>query len=107
MSSVKRAALGARAHSGWAAVVAVAQSDGTPVVIDRRRIELATRAVPGFPQPYHAAEKLSLNRAEKLVDDCIEAARRQGHEAFGELAADLSARGYAVTACGILAGSGR
>ena len=35
------AALGLRAHSGWAALVAVAGTRGAPAVIDRRRIELA------------------------------------------------------------------
>jgi hypothetical protein len=112
-----RAALGARAHSGWAAVVAVSdavdESDGAPAVIDRRRIELATGAVPGFPQPYHAAEGLPLEggkkmpRAEKLVRDCVEAARRLAQEAFSAAIDDLAGRGYRVVACGILAGSGR
>src|SRR5712692_8847232 len=62
---VTRAALGLRAHSGWAALVVVAGSlrstavlsvpsvPSAPCVINRRRIELAA---PGIPkQPYHAA----------------------------------------------------
>src|SRR5262245_58392432 len=102
-----QAALGARAHSGWAALVAVTQADGVLAVIERRRIDLATRAVPGFPQPYHAAEDLPLIRAEKLVNDCVEAAGRLAQEAFAAAIRDLGVRGYRVVGCGILAGSGR
>jgi len=101
------AALGARAHSGWAAVVALAESDGAMIVIDRRRIELATPEVRGFPQPYHAAEPLPLARAEKLVNACKDAARRLAQEAFAATIREMAARGYRVETCGILAGSGR
>lgn len=38
-----KVALGMRAHSGWAVVVAVAGDDA----VLRRRIELCDRAVPG------------------------------------------------------------
>ena len=52
-------ALGFRAHSGWAALVAVAGSPRPacppiePLVIDRRRIELARAGVPVQPYPGH------------------------------------------------------
>ena len=35
------AALGLRAHSGWAALVAVGGGPASPQVLDRRRIEMA------------------------------------------------------------------
>jgi hypothetical protein len=72
MSNAARAALGFRAHSGWAGVVVVA-GPRSPTVIDRRRIELIG---PGIPkQPYHAAEKLDLKEAEKLVGRRMAGAR--------------------------------
>src|SRR5882762_6158032 len=36
-----QAALGLRAHSGWAALIAVGGSAASPEVLDRRRIEMA------------------------------------------------------------------
>jgi hypothetical protein len=55
-------ALGFRAHSGWAAVVAVG---GTVEVIARYRIVTAK-----VKQPYHAAEPLGLSDAVALIRDC-------------------------------------
>ena len=102
-----RAALGCRAHSGWAALVAVASLDGELAVIERRRIELAHPSVEGFPQPYHAAEGLTLTRAAELVNTCIRAANDTAKEALARAVDDLRGRGFQVKVCGILAGSGR
>jgi len=102
-----RAALGARAHSGWAILVAVAGSARFIRVLDRRRISLADPAVPGFPQPYHAAEPLPLQQAEQLVRRCVEASGRLAEQAFRAAIIDLRTKGYEVTACGILVRLGR
>ncbi len=64
------AALGFRAHSGWAALVVVAGPPRSPAVIDRRRIELVDPGIPGSKQPYHAAQKLDLKKAEEVVRRC-------------------------------------
>src|SRR5437879_6805545 len=74
-NALKHAALGFRAHSGWAALVVVAAPSRSPAVIDRRRIELVDLGIP--KQPYHAAQKLDLKEAEELV--------RRGHERAGRL----------------------
>jgi hypothetical protein len=47
-----RAAVGFRCHSGWAVLVVVSGSTGSPVLLDRRRIELVDQSLPR--QPYHA-----------------------------------------------------
>lgn len=47
------AALGFRAHSGWAAMVALAGALNAPLVVDRRRLELADPHRTGPMQPYH------------------------------------------------------
>ena len=61
------AALGFRAHSGWAALVAVAGTPQSGQVLLRRRIELADPKVPGSKQPYHAAEGEKFPKAEKII----------------------------------------
>ena len=49
-------AFGLKAHSGWAALVAVGEHHGDIALTDRRRIELVKESWQ--KQPYHAAEKL-------------------------------------------------
>ncbi len=44
---MKTAAIGARMHSGWGALVAVSNSAGTIEVIDRRRIAVTPPGTPG------------------------------------------------------------
>ncbi len=99
------AALGLRAHSGWAVLVVVSGSQRLPAVIDRRRIELVA---PGIPkQPYHAAEKLDLKEAEKLVRRCTATARSLARRAFRAVTNDLRENNVELIGCGLLLGSGR
>ena len=106
MSRPVPAAIGLRAHSGWAALVAVAGSPESPVVLDRRRIEIADRSIPASVQPYHAAQELGLGRAEKFLERCEDAARSLAQHALRK-AIDSLDGGHQVVACGILLGSGR
>jgi hypothetical protein len=101
------AALGFRAHSGWAAMVALSGPLRSPSVIDRRRVELADRAVAGFPQPYHAAEPLEFEAAERLIGRCVESAGMLAREAMDEIVQDLRGVGYQVRGAGLLLASGR
>jgi hypothetical protein len=60
------AALGAALHNGWAIAVTVTNGGDGPVVIDRRRLELADPKLPS--QPYHHESlELELPEAESLV----------------------------------------
>lgn len=98
-------ALGLRAHSGWAALVALAGPPGSPAVADRRRVTLAG---PGIPkQPYHAAENLRLEKATELIRHCVRGSRGLARQAFRETIADARRKGYVVVACGQLLASGR
>lgn len=99
------AAFGLRAHSGWAALVAVAGTPASPSVVDRRRIGLAGAGIP--KQPYHAAEDLGLEKAEELIRRCVQGSRRLAIRALGEAVGDLRRDGYEVRACGLLLASGR
>lgn len=66
----QKIAVGFRVHSGWAAAVVVAGSIDEPVVLDRRRIVIADRAIPGSKQPFHASEDLPIEKAEQLIGKC-------------------------------------
>jgi len=103
----RAAALGLRAHSGWAAVVAVAGTLSRPEILDRRRIEIAERSIPGSLQPYHAAEKLPLEKAGKLLERCEAGSAKLAHEALGRLISDLATKGFSIEGFGLLLASGR
>src|SRR5262245_23604157 len=100
-------AIGLRAHSGWAAMVALAESPGKLAIVDRRRINLADPEVFGFPQPYPAAEKAPTAKARQLVVACVVASRRLAEDGIRSAVEDLHLQGLKVVACGILGGSGR
>ncbi len=107
ISATTRAALGLRAHSGWAVLVVVAGPPRSPKVIERRRIELADPGTPGSKQPYHAAERLDLKEAAKLVRRCADEAKRLARRAFRAIIHEVRERGHDVVGCGILLASGR
>src|SRR5579864_1921823 len=104
---MKRAALGFRAHSGWAAVVAIAGSQRTPEVIYRSRVDLVDRGIKGSGQPYHIARKLDLSRAEKFIREAINATRKMARSGLTKIIDELSANGHTAVACGIVLASGR
>ncbi len=99
------AAVGLRAHSGWAALVVVAGPPRSPAVIERRRIELVDHGIPR--QPYHAAKKLDLQEAAELVRRCAHRARLLARRALREVVKDLHTKGHDVVGCGLLLSSGR
>ncbi len=100
-------AIGLRAHSGWAALVAVAGTPQSARVLLRRRIELADPRLPASKQPYHAAEGKTLPAAERIIDRSSGDACRLGGRALGEVLSELEKRKHRVVACGLLLASGR
>lgn len=100
-------ALGLRAHSGWAALVALAGPPSSPVVVDRRRIELADAAITGSKQPYHEAEDKKPREAERLLTRCMDSSRALAREGLRAVVDELRARHHRVAGCGVLLGSGR
>ena len=87
--------------------MAVAGTPRRPEILDRRRIEIADRRIPGSVQPYHAAEGLPLAKAKRLLERCEAGSAKLAHKAVGDLARDLTARGYRIAGCGLLLASGR
>src|SRR5262245_25714972 len=100
-----RIALGLKAHSGWAALVAVGVAEGGIRVVDRRRIELVDQADALWSkQPYHAAEGLDPSEAHKVVKRGIEAARQTALREVGAAVERARKDGHTVAACAVLVG---
>jgi hypothetical protein len=102
-----RAAIGLRAHSGWAALVGVAGSAAGIEIVERRRIELADPDVPGSKQPYHEAEGLPPHEARELLDRLEASAESLARDAFDGVLHGLARKGQEPRACGLLVASGR
>ncbi|HEV2349478.1 MAG TPA: hypothetical protein VG028_06480 [Terriglobia bacterium] len=107
IAQLTRAALGFRAHSGWVAVVAVAGDTRSPKVVGRSRVELASLEIPRPVQPYHAAQKMELKKAEAHIARFAEEARNFAAKAMRDVVQELRIQGYQVVSCGIVSGSGR
>lgn len=104
---MKPAALGFRAHSGWAVLVAVAGDQHMPDVIGRRRLDLVHADSPGAKQPYHAAAEMDFAKAEKFIARAMENTREMAQEALTPAIDGLRAKDYQPVTCGILLASGR
>ena len=101
------AALGFRAHSGWAAVVVVSGTPAAPVILDRRRIEIADPKVRGSKQPFHAAEPLPFKEAEQFIRRCTASTNALAERAVQGVVDGAEEKGYRVAGCGLLTASGR
>ena len=86
-----RVALGFRAHSGWAAMVALRDPVAAPLVVQRRRLELMDRGGSCPAQPYHAAQEMALNDAETFLQECAETAEALAIKAVRDAVAGLAA----------------
>ena len=104
---MKQATVGFRAHSGWAAMVAVSVEKGAPTVLARERIELVETFTYRFRQPHHTAEKLPLGEARKFVALVEVEAARLAHRAIHELQSELERQGIQATSCSLLMASGK
>lgn len=101
-----RISFGFKAHSGWAALVALGEAGGALVVTDRHRVELADLAGGVWArQPYHAAEGLPPARARKVVQDGIAIARRLAVSEMKAALVRAKAGGHTVAGCAVLVGT--
>ena len=100
-------ALGWKAHSGWAALVAVGRDRARgPVLVDRRRVELVPADESWARQPYHAAERLAREAAHDLVRRGIASAERVAAREIAAAVERARVAGHAVRACAVLVGAG-
>ena len=84
--------VGVADHNGWAALVCVSVKDGSPEVIDRRRVELIE---PGLPkQPYeHETAGMNAAEAERLVQEVRDSAAHCAEQALSRLRSGLGTAG--------------
>lgn len=105
MARAERVALGLRAHSGWAVLVALSGPVSAPVVVDRRRLELCDKSFPR--QPYHAAEDLPAAKAEALVGRSLGTAAKLARAALLAAVETRRRDGQDVAGAGLLLSSSR
>jgi hypothetical protein len=98
-------ALGWKAHTGWAVVVALADPGSGLEIVAKRRIDMAS----SFDQAavYHAARKLSFPSAEAFILSSEERFERVARAAISALAAELFAAGWDLVASAIASGTGK
>ena len=104
---LKSAGIGFRAHSGWAAVVAMAGPIATPVVVRRGRVEMCNRGVHREGQPYHAAAEMPLDEAREFLAECALTASGMAELAIRGLLAEFREKGYRIAKACILNAAGR
>jgi hypothetical protein len=96
-------ALGLRAHSGWAALVALGAPNGSLALVDRRRIELAEEADWHWAKaPYHAADGLEPDDARALVKRAIASSRRLAVRELRAAAKRARRDAHEIAACAVL-----
>jgi hypothetical protein len=98
------AAIGLRAHSGWAALVAIVAPLDSPAVISRKRIVIADPDFPGSKQPYHFVESMSLSDASAIVARCWKSSLELAVDALVAEKRSLAAKGFDAQVCGVLQG---
>ena len=98
------AALGFRAHSGWAVLVAVAGPAAGPDLVLRRRVELSRRTPR---QPFHAAEGCPFAAAEALIRRATDEAAGLAEQAVAAAVDELRAAGHHPVSSGHLLSAGR
>ena len=97
-----RAALGVRSHSGWAAYVVLVGDAKNPELVERGHLELCDPSIHGSKQPFHWAEPMPARAAEKFIARCT-----QSTAALAEAAVAQLVERYPISACCVLAASGK
>lgn len=96
-------ALGLKARTGRATLIALGGASGEPVFIERTELRL----LPGGDRaPYHAAEGLEPSDARESVRRSIEAAHRLAEAGIHDAAQRLSEVGHTVSGCAVMVGTG-
>ena len=98
-----RAALGVRAHSGWAAFVVLGGTVAAPEILKRGRMELCDASIKGSKQPFHEAEPLPFDEGSRFIARCSKATAALADKALAQIQSEVSPLG----ACCILTASGR
>jgi len=103
LEGARRAALGVRTHSGWAAYVVLDGAPSEPSILFRGLMQLCDAKIEGSKQPFHHAEPMSFEAAETFLGRCRTSSRSLAGSAIGEI---VRVHG-GLKACCILTASGR
>jgi len=98
---------GLKAHSGWAALIALGRSPKDAwTLVDRRRLDLLTpEEMTWAKQPFHAAEDLPPGEAKRLIARARRASRRGAERAVHDALRSAHDAGHTVFACAVLQGT--
>ena len=99
------AALGFRAHTGWAALVVVAGGLTRPVVVSRGRAELGDPSGRIRRAVYHAARALEPAGAAALVEAAEQIAAEQAAAAFERTLREAREEDAVVRSCAVVVGA--
>lgn len=94
---------GLKAHSGWAALVALGKSGRNYEIVARRRLELVDEE--WAKQPYHAAEELPTTEARDLVKRGIQSAHKIAARELRAAVKQQRELGNDVAGCAVLVGN--
>ena len=98
-----RAALGLKARTGRAVLVAVVQDGRDARFVERAQIRLLPE---GAFAPYHVAAELPPAKAQQSLERDIASANALAAKGIGQFAASLRDAGYEILRCGVLVGPG-
>ena len=97
-----RATLGVRSHSGWAAYVVLAGNAKSPQLVARDRMQLCDPTIRGSKQPFHEAEPMAFDRAERFIRSCEKATAKLAQLAIAQIDRETPLR-----ACCVLTAAGK
>jgi hypothetical protein len=104
--SAMRVALGWKAHSGWAALVAVGGDLREPRVVERSRIALVPEDEPFAKAPFHAGERVGGAEAIEIAERGVASVQRAAPLAIRSALKRCTDAGHEVCGCAVLVGSG-
>ena len=105
--SGRAAAIGCRAHTGWAALVVVAGDVKRPEVLIRGRVELRDPAGRVRPNVHQAARGLERAAAAARIEAAERIAVEQAGAALDETLREAAEEGALVRLCAVVVGASR
>jgi hypothetical protein len=102
---VRAAAIGCRAHTGWASLVAVTGGPARPEVLVRRRVELGDPAGRVKRNAYQSGRGLEPAAAAALVEDAERIAAEQAAAALERTMRDVANEGGVARSCAVVVGA--
>jgi len=101
------AALGFRVHSGWTSLVAIALEKSQPLILLRQRPHLVATFSYAYRQPYHTAEKMTLDEARTFLKQQRVVGRKLALQAIRAAQSEVAQQGYELARASLLLASGR